>query len=504
MRKVKLLLLAWISWLAVDGQNVAVKKLIDEVSEASLRLNLYNIASDEFQGRMAASKGDDLAIQYIENWFGAYHLEKPFHTSDAYLQTVPLVHAGYSGSSLAIEGEAFELDKDWTYALVPKRLRKTEAEVVFVGYGLSLPDYDDFKNIDVEGKIVLFKAGMPTDGVGKPLINPGEMPDIATYANTIWSKKPLCVLHYSPGPISASKKARAFQPYIDYRFIGLFKFPRANISMQIADKIIGGNSDSVYAIMEQSGKPYSFNTHKHATIALVGEDAQASSKNIIGIIKGTDPRLPCVVVSAHHDHEGVVDGKTYYGADDDGSGTVGLMEIAKVLGEAAAKNMRSKRTIVFLSTAAEEQGLIGSGYYVDHPVIPLSKTYCDINMDMIGRVDSLYSGKKADSNYVYAICADPIYKKMTLERLAPINNSCCRLLLDTLYEAQSKSMAINSVLAESDQYPFLKQGIPAVFFFSGFHKDWHQPTDTPDKINYPLYRRRVQLVLATVWQLANE
>ncbi len=239
-------------------------------------------------------------------------------------------------------------------------------------------------------------------------------------------------------------------------------------------------------------------------MSVVEKDRKVSSPNIIGILKGAEPLLPCVIVTAHHDHEGIQNSKTYFGADDNGTGTVALMEIAKILGDAAAKGTKPKRTIIFISTAAEEQGLIGSWFYVAHPVMPLNKTYCNINMDMLGRVDSFYTKSNANSNYIYAMYNDPTGKVLNDQKLGAIDNGCCQLNFDKRYKAQTKDISYSSLISRSDNYPFMKQNIPAIWFFSGFHKDYHQPTDTPDRINYPLFKKRVQLVLATVWQLANE
>ncbi|MEP6467358.1 MAG: M28 family peptidase, partial [Parafilimonas sp.] len=141
----------------------------------------------------------------------------------------------------------------------------------------------------------------------------------------------------------------------------------------------------------------------------------------------------------------------------------------------------------------------GSLFYVEHPVIPLNKTYCTINIDMLGRVDSFYSGRKPDSNYVYLLLSDTSKNVINKQLLTKLNTNYAQLILDTLYENNP-----DNLINRSDQYSFIKKGIPAIQFFSGFHKDYHQPTDTPDKINYPLFKRRVQLVFATLWTLANE
>jgi hypothetical protein len=123
---------------------------------------------------------------------------------------------------------------------------------------------------------------------------------------------------------------------------------------------------------------------------------------------------------------------------------------------------------------------------------------------MIGRVDSFHVGNKRDSNYVYCLYYDTSNKVFNSSKLNILNSACCNLILDTLYDKKSKKVSENSVIARSDNFTFIKKGIPSIFFFGGFHKDYHQATDTPDKINYLLLKHRTQLVLTILWQLANE
>jgi len=296
---------------------------------------------------------------------------------------------------------------------------------------------------------------------------------------------------------------RLSQPYHNYHKEEMLPFDVYVISSDIANYLVG-NIDSIYNLINNLGKPNSFNTHKKITVSIYKNEEKVNTDNIVGILKGTNEKLPCIVLTAHHDHFGKINGATYYGADDNGSGTTALLEIAKVLGDAANKGIRAKRTIVFVSTAAEEQGLYGGKYYVEHPVIPLSQTYCNLNIDMFGRVDSFYTGKKADSNYIYCLYRDTTNTIFNSEKLNSISQAYGHLILDTLYNRKNKALNPYSLIARSDNFPFMQKGIPAISFFSGFHQDYHQPGDTPDKINYPLFKRRTQFALATLWQLANE
>jgi hypothetical protein len=506
MRHCFLLLFLTVSYLSSNAQTATLTKLIDNVSEKSLKINLYKLAGNEFEGRMAATKGDNLAITFIADWFTAKHLTNPYKTTAPYLQDVPLTHDNYSTSSFSVDAKPFELDKQWTYATGSNNLKHSSVEVVFIGYGISIPSFDELKGIDIEGKYVILQFGCPTDRHGKNIISEKEMPSDRQQQRSISNGKPLGVLIYTPDFSSEMDQInyfRVFQPYHIYSKEEMPAFDVSIISPDIANYFTG-NIDSIYNHINNSGKPNSFNTHKKLTISLNKIEEKTNTNNIVGILKGTDEKLPCIVFTAHHDHEGKVNGATYYGADDNGSGTTALLEIIKVLGEAANKGIRPKRTIVFVSTAAEEQGLCGSKYYVEHPVIPLSKTYCNINIDMLGRVDSFYTGKKADSNYVYCMFKDPTNTVFTKQKLQSINQSYSRLTLDTLYDSESKTLNPFSLIARSDNFPFMQKGVPSLWVFSGFHKDYHQPSDTPDKINYPLFKRRTQFVLATLWELANK
>ncbi len=501
-----LLLFPTVFSISVNAQNTRIEKLVDNVSETSLKANLYKITGNEFDGRMAASKGDSLAIRFIANWFSTNHLNNPYKSITPYLQDVPLVHSDYSTSSFSVDGKFFELDKQWTHREGSNSVELSNAEVVFVGYGISTPGFDELKGIDIKGKFVIVQFGFPTDSNGKNLARKKEMPDEDHPLMDVVSKKPLGILLYNPqfkDQMDVVNNIRNFQPYHIWAKEEMPPFNVYFISPDVANYFVG-NIDSVDNLMNTSGRPHSFSTHKKATILIHKNEEKANTENIVGILKGTNEGLLCIVLTAHHDHEGKVNGSVYYGADDNGSGTTALLEIAKVLGNAASKGIRAKRTIVFVSTAAEEQGLYGSKYYVEHPVIPLSKTYCNLNIDMLGRVDSFYTGKKTDSNYVYCMYRDTTNKIFNSKKLNSISQAYGRLLLDTLYDRKSKALNPYSLIARSDNFPFMQKAIPAIWFFSGFHQDYHQPGDTPDKINFPLFKRRTQFVLATLWQLANE
>lgn len=224
--------------------------------------------------------------------------------------------------------------------------------------------------------------------------------------------------------------------------------------------------------------------------------AYGDSENVLAYIKGTEKPEEVVVLSAHLDHVGNHDGQIYNGADDDGSGTVALLEIAEAFKKAKDAGVGPKRSVLILHVTGEEKGLFGSRFYAENPVFPLANTVANINVDMIGRVDPEHEDEK---RYIYVIGADRLSTGLDAA-VTKANKNLDQFNLDYKYNDRNDPQRI---YYRSDHYNFAKKGVPAVFFFSGLHEDYHQPTDTPDKIDYPLMTERTKLIFYTAWELVN-
>ncbi|CAM1368464.1 Peptidase M28 [Tenacibaculum litoreum] len=220
------------------------------------------------------------------------------------------------------------------------------------------------------------------------------------------------------------------------------------------------------------------------------------SENVVAFIKGTEKPDEIVVISAHLDHEGVKNGEIYNGADDDGSGTVAILEIAEAFKQAADAGKGPKRSILFLHVTGEEKGLLGSKYYTENPIFPLANTVTNLNIDMIGRVDDRHKG---NPNYVYLIGSDKLSTELHNISEA-MNKKYTNIDLDYKYNDDNDP---NRFYYRSDHYNFAKHNIPIIFYFNGTHADYHRPTDTPDKINYEMLENRARLVFYTAWEVAN-
>ena len=222
-----------------------------------------------------------------------------------------------------------------------------------------------------------------------------------------------------------------------------------------------------------------------------------ATENVIAVIEGKSKPEEYIVISSHLDHEGIKNGEIYNGADDDGSGTVALLEIAEAFQAAAAEGNGPARSIIFLHVSGEEKGLLGSRYYTENPLYPLANTVANLNIDMVGRTDPKRESK--NRNYVYLIGTDRLSTELH-QISEQANDATIKMDLDYTYNAADDP---NRFYFRSDHYNFAKNNIPVIFYFNGTHADYHKPTDTVEKIEYDLLAQRAQLVFYTAWQLAN-
>lgn len=224
---------------------------------------------------------------------------------------------------------------------------------------------------------------------------------------------------------------------------------------------------------------------------------KTNSENVVAIIPGSVWPQEYIVLSAHYDHVGAKGDTIYNGADDDGSGTVALLEIAQAFKKAQEKGMGPKRSLVFLHVTGEEIGLYGSRYYTENPIYPLEQTVCNLNTDMIGRIDP---NKAGNDNYIYLIGSDKLSQELH-DLSEQVNQEFSQMELDYTFNDENDP---NRFYYRSDHYNFAKNNVPIIFYFNGVHEDYHQPSDTPDKIEYPLMAKRTQLIFHTAWEVANQ
>lgn len=262
--------------------------------------------------------------------------------------------------------------------------------------------------------------------------------------------------------------------------------------------VVKGKDSSYFQKFKVKKAGWGMTLYKESTGKYNPKDVY-DTENVIGWIQGSEKKDEYIIISAHYDHVGIENQKIYYGADDNGSGTSAILEIAEAFMLAKKNGNPPKRSIVFMLVAGEEVGLLGSQYYTDSsPVFPLSQTVVNLNTDMIGRIDEKYR-QLQNTNYVYLIGSDRLSRELHLLQES-VNKQSVNLVLDYTYNDINHP---EMLYYRSDHYNFAKKDIPVIFYFSGLHEDYHQPTDTPDKIHYPKMTKIAQLIFLTAWEIGN-
>ncbi len=469
----------------------------ETITEAELKEHLYTYASDEFEGRETGQPGQNKAVEYLKSQYGQLNIPAAQKNGD-YFQKVPLEVGQVPTGSVTVNGKEYALGDG---LLTFSQAEGTYDNIVYVGYGIEEDDYSDYKGLDVEGKVILIKAGEPKNQDGSYTLSGSNEPSIwSNMSESIGKRMEL-----------ASSKGASAVFYFDEanysRFKSRFDYMKNNDSgrMELADDqeaefanffIDAQLAKAILPSIETNGTPEILSVDLN--IAIKSENKEVDSENVVAIIKGSEKPDEYLIISSHLDHIGITsDGQINNGADDDGSGSVALLEIAEAFKKAADAGQGPRRSIVFLHVTGEEKGLLGSRYYTDFdPIFPLENTVADLNIDMIGRIDPDHKG---DRNYLYLIGSDKLSTDLH-ELSEAVNKKYTNIELDYKFNDENDP---NRFYYRSDHYNFAKNNIPIIFYFNGTHADYHKPGDTPDKINYDLLENRTRLIFYTAWEIAN-
>ncbi|MFS4447800.1 M28 family peptidase [Maribacter sp. 2307UL18-2] len=467
------------------------------ITEEELEEHLVIYASDEFEGRETGSPGQKKAIAYIKKEYEKIAI--PAAKSDGdYFQKVPLEIKKVPVGSITINGKTHPIGEGF---LTFSAAQGSFDEVVYAGYGVEEGEYSDFSDMDVKGKIVLVKAGEPKNADGTFAVS-------GTSESSKWSDPNESITMKDKLLQSKGAKGMLYYDLDNYqRFKRYFEYMNNNNSGQMSIKSDDDEAGFAIYIDTNIAKELLSDIDSNHTPSVVessfavstsSENGAIDSENVVAILKGSEKPEEYVVISSHLDHIGVTaDGQINNGADDDGSGTVALLEIAEAFKKAADEGNGPKRSIVFLHVTGEEKGLLGSQYYTDvDPILPLEQTVANLNIDMIGRIDPKREG---DRNYIYLIGSDKLSTELH-ELSEEVNQKFMNIELDYTYNDENDP---NRFYYRSDHYNFAKNNIPIIFYFNGTHDDYHRPSDTVDKINYDLLENRSRLVFHTAWEIAN-
>lgn len=504
-----------IAFLAIaifgNAQDKVAQKYAATITKEDAFTRLNILSSDEFAGRGTGQPGAEKAAQYIKSQFQLLGLVAPVNNS--YFQPLDLKEVTPKHRNITLNGKSQTFLKD--FFAVPKLTRDFTAyyqDFVFVGYGIADKNYDDLSGVDLQGKVAVILADEPVVN-GKSLITGAStLSDWSSNKRkklaAIGTKKPtaIVVLDANVGGNMVTQANRYNRTSL---ILGEVEQPEEPLvisaSKAFLNDILSPTGKSIVQLSNEiahTKKPVTFGFKSKLEVDFKVGLKQLDAKNVLGFLEGSDPILnkEVLVITAHYDHLGMnADGVIFNGADDDGSGTAAVLELAEAFSKAKKDGFSAKRSILFMTVVGEEKGLLGSEWYSDHPVFPLENTIANLNIDMIGRVGELYKGKADSANYIYVVGSDKL--STTLRQISEsTNKTYSNLTLDYKYDDPKDPMRI---YYRSDHYNFAKHNIPIIFYFNGVHEDYHKKTDDIEKINFPLLVKRAQLVFHTAWELAN-
>lgn len=491
--------------LNVTAQDTTALRYASYIQPEIIRRHLSVLASDSLEGRETATEGMVKAARYVSQQFAAMGI--PPCNNGSYYQKVPLVKQMPGSTKLKLDGRELKYGDEYFAIDAPPSLNFSSSEIIFVGYGIedSASGWNDYRNIDVSGKLIFMLDGEPVNKKGVSLISGSK--ESSKWKNDRQTKIEIATGKNVAGIFLVHQEYQKTFERINKRLsAGRLMLDDSTAQQSIPVMYISNNLGNV--LLEKAGKtveswkkksmkkktPDSFSIQCKSE--LINNSEKTSCNNVMGFIEGTSKKEEVLIITAHLDHLGKRDDKIYYGADDDGSGSSSILNIAEAFVKAKKEGNSPKRSILVMTFTGEEKGLYGSEYYSNNPIFPLSNTVVDLNIDMIGRVDSV---KRDSPYYTYIIGSDKL--STTLHAVnETANKFCCNLELDYKYNDPSDKLKL---YYRSDHYNFAKHNIPVIFYFTGLHDDYHKPTDTIDKIDFDKTAKIARLVFNTAWELAN-
>lgn len=494
--------------------EASVEELARTITAADMKDLLTDLASKEFEGRETGTEGQKKAARYIADYFRKLGLPA-LGRDGSYFQQINFLSQSWDNIDLELDGEG--LRHLWDYYSIPgdnQTMDWTDLdELVFLGYGIDDPAYSDFSGEDVNGKAILVYRGEPKNDDDKFLISGTQ--EASAWSTNVEKKLQAAKKHgvkvvFFIDDNFKENVSEARKSILNRRLSMVEKMPEdrqlANsvyLSSQVAKKMIGTKFKKVVKArkkIQKKGKSRSVSIPVNLRLRQEVNERKLIGENVLGYVEGTDPKLKdeLLIVTAHYDHLGKRGDDIYYGADDNGSGTTTVLEVAQAFVEARSKGLGPRRSVLFMLVSGEEKGLLGSHYYVEYPVFPLDKTIADVNVDMVGRIDKKHE-ESGNPNYIYVIGSNRLSTELH-QINEDANARYTQLELDYTYNAEDDP---NRYYYRSDHYNFAERGIPAIFFFNGTHQDYHRTSDTVDKINFDKMEKIGRLVFHTSWELAN-
>ena len=478
----------------VTKKGSPAMKAAQEITAKQMSDYLYYIASDEMEGRDTPSRGLDSTAKFMATLLSRWGV-KPAGDSGSYFQRMYVVKksTNSAGANAEINGQKLVYGEDF---IADPNNGTVNAPLVFGGHGWfhKAKGVDGFSGVDVKGKIVVvYTDGLPKGltfqdfqgELGNDYADPATNAKMKGAAGLIIVATPRMQANWANfraqrerggGGVNIEKLANTEEGV-----------PTIYISQKTANALFEGETGNPITNVEL--KAFDFKTEKKGMMTTAAKIDRVPTQNVVGMIEGSDPVLKSeyIVNSAHYDHEGVGqnapgEDKIWNGADDDGSGTTAILAMAEALAKSPKK---PKRSIIFLWVAGEEKGLLGSAYFAKYPTIPLKNIVTNINIDMIGRSRKADNSDPRDKDLAGENEMYVIGSNMMSSTLGKVTESVNKTYLNMTYNLKyDDPKDTNRFFFRSDHYNFAVNGVPAVFFFNGVHRDYHQAGDHPDKIDY--------------------
>jgi Peptidase family M28 len=485
---------------AQDKNNEAIR-FAGYITAEGMSKNLHILTSDEYEGRETGKKGQRMAAAFISEKFKEAGI--PPYVTDTYYQEFPINVIKPMPAEVKLNDKSYEGNKDYYSYPGQSEQRIDVSKVQFLGYGIDDKNYNDYTGVAVKDKVLMILSDEPCTKDSVSLVTGTKTPSAWTTNYRLKLEK------------AKEKGARALLVVVDdvakdvqtnkHRLetesmkleVDNTEMPILYISREMANVILKNQkAESIEQKIASSHKPINKLEKAKLVIDIKNRVEKINSENVLAFIEGSDRKDEVVVITAHYDHLGKNGTKIFSGADDDGSGTVAVIELAKAFAQAKQQGHGPRRSILLMTVAGEEKGLLGSSYYVQHPVYALKNTVCDLNMDMIGRQDEKH---KDNPDYIYLIGSDKLSSQ--LHAISEKSNKLYENLdLDYTYNDVNDK---NRFYYRSDHYNFAKNGIPVIFYFNGVHADYHKDTDKVEKINFNKMEKIARLVFYTAWEVAN-
>lgn len=505
------------------------------ITKEDLRADLFFLAGDGFKGRLTDTPENTIAAEWIKFRFEKMGL-KPAGPEGSYFQPFNLVTTtlGDPNSLQVVSGEIDRMMLKPGQDYYPQSFSASahvRGSLVFAGFGITSPDlnHDDYKGGDTAGKIVLVIDHEPGErDPNSPFDGVVTAEDATPFRKAMFAQARGAIgilfvsdVHNHPEVTNFEASARNFWPAEPPRirrftlqtWVNRIRIPAAQISPALADTLLKGSGKTLEQLSRSAETLGGV-----AALPVPGPQVELTvtvsrhvvpDKNVVGMIEGSDPRLKdeVVIVSGHHDHNGADAAQIFNGADDNGSGTVVMIEIAEAYMAGVRAGRRPRRTVLFASWDSEERGLLGAWAYTESPIVPLDKIAAVVNMDMVGRNEEVPVGggarfrgldvqtAQSNENAVNVIGTTRTTMRPDVERA----NGGVGLELKYRYDNNESQL-----VRRSDHWPFLQRGVPSVFFHTGLHPDYHTQNDRPEKINYAKMEKVARLVYQTSWIFAQQ